>query len=104
MVKSLAAEFFKELIDYNTDSWRDQAVCNGMDTNMFFTDTGDGEQDASRMNLAVDACSRCTVTDQCLNFAMKNNITKGIYGGRTYSKYRRGWVSIIDKEAEIIKK
>lgn len=104
MVKNLVNEFFKELIDYNTDNWRDQAVCNGMDTNMFFTDSGDNVQDQSRIKLAADACGRCTVVDQCLNFAVKNSITKGIYGGRTYSRARRGWVSIIDKEAKVIRK
>jgi WhiB family redox-sensing transcriptional regulator len=103
-MKSLANDFFKELIDYNTAEWRGQAVCNGMDPNMFFTDTGDGEQDKSRMAIALDACNRCSVTEECLSFAIKNGIKHGIYGGRTYSKYRRGWVSQIDKNQEIRRK
>jgi len=104
MNKALANEFFKELIDYNKDEWRDQAICNGMDPNTFFTDIGNGQQDQSRLAVALDACGRCPVTEQCLDFALKNNIHQGIYGGSIYSRYRRGWVNLLDPKKEVKRK
>lgn len=96
-MKSLANEFFKELLDYNTDSWRGQAACKDMDVNIFFNDLGDGQQDKSRLRVALEACESCSVVDECLQFAQKNNLIHGIYGGSRYVKNRRRWVNLLEE-------
>jgi WhiB family redox-sensing transcriptional regulator len=38
---------------------------------------------ASKVAKAKAICGRCPVTEQCLRFALENNIEFGIFGGTT---------------------
>lgn len=58
-------------------SWRDNAACKRTDVNLFMSK----EKGAVKEALAL--CAGCLVVKDCLNFAMTNNITHGIWGGKT---------------------
>ena len=65
-------------------SWRDKAICNGLDINTFFPD-------AKGINIQkyIDTktpCNDCSVKQECIQFADDNNIEYGIWGGIYRSK------------------
>ena len=69
-------------------SWKKQAKCRGVDTAIFMpddTNTLAGE----RKRLALTYCNACPVKQECLLYAIDNNITVGIYGGTTNLDRRR---------------
>lgn len=58
-------------------AWRDDAACLTADPEIFFPDPSDVET-------ALDAksfCDRCTVTAECLTFAIRTRQDHGIWGG-----------------------
>ena len=57
------------------DSWRDQAHCLGQPMDVFFN----GRKTAK----AKAICAGCPVSEPCLNFAIRNDLVGGIYGGKT---------------------
>lgn len=57
------------------ETWMVDAACATTDPDMFFPDPGDAGMAARRI------CAGCDVTDQCLEYAIRNNETHGIYGG-----------------------
>lgn len=59
------------------------AACQGEDPNLFFPSRG-GDWDTP---LAI--CQQCTVTDQCLEWALDQGEKAGIYGGTTERHRRR---------------
>lgn len=67
-----------------TDHWRKQAICRGIDPEVFFpTKRGTGEErwDAARM-----VCAICPVVDQCLSLALsveEHDDRWGMYGGKS---------------------
>lgn len=70
----LAADF--SLIDKDT-TWMDLGACKGMGSNEFFPDRGDHYGFAS----AKKVCNGCMVRKRCFDWAIKNEITHGIWGG-----------------------
>jgi WhiB family redox-sensing transcriptional regulator len=54
-------------------SWRDVALCRRSDVDFF----------GSNWHVAVKVCNVCMVKQQCLDFALKNDIGSGIWGGLT---------------------
>ena len=68
-------------------NWQEQAVCQGMDTETFFTMSNKGIIDAKRV------CTACPVVDQCLDWALRHEFW-GVWGGmssneRRYERRRR---------------
>lgn len=63
--------------------WMQHAACRGEDPNLFFPRRG-GDWDTP---LAI--CRTCTVTDQCLQWALDHGEKAGIYGGTTERQRRR---------------
>ena len=57
-------------------SWTDQAECRGMDMALFF-DCPNGKYSAK----AVSACRRCPVAQECLEDALANPETQGLWAG-----------------------
>lgn len=57
--------------------WMDDADCKGM-THLFFPDKGDADGLAA---FAKEICRTCKVKDDCLQFALDNTFTEGIWGG-----------------------
>ena len=57
------------------DPWRNEAACIGVDPDTFFPTRGE------LANRAKGVCAGCTVKAECLDYAMRNHITDGIWGG-----------------------
>lgn len=72
-----------------TADWRNQAACSRENLpDIFFprTDTGPASEHATAEAKAI--CARCPVTTHCLQWALDNRITDGIWGGLTETERR----------------
>ena len=59
--------------------WQDDARCKDVDVSVFFPPpSGVAGYDAARV-----ICTSCPVRQECLDFAIRNNIPEGFYGGMT---------------------
>jgi WhiB family redox-sensing transcriptional regulator len=67
----------------NTRAWTARAACRGADTEIFYPASHDEEAEA----LAL--CATCPVRAQCLEDALRNRETHGIWGGTTPEERRR---------------
>ena len=70
-----------------SDLWRDQANCKNVDTNIFFSNDM-GQIKPEKMSEALLYCNNCSVSEQCLEYAINSNIQVGIWGGMS-TKARR---------------
>jgi len=76
-------------------SWLERAACRGMDGPLFFGPDGEARPDLEiREAKAKAVCQRCPVRGLCLDFALRNSIRYGIWGGlnaeeRTRERRRR---------------
>jgi WhiB family redox-sensing transcriptional regulator len=64
-------------------TWTDQAACRGTDTEIFYPANQDEEAEA------LSICATCPVRAQCLDYAIFNRETYGIWGGMTPEQRRR---------------
>ncbi len=55
--------------------WRELAACRGADLDVFFPGRGESAEPARQV------CARCPVRQPCLDYAVSNTITHGIWGG-----------------------
>ena len=58
-------------------SWPDDAACRGAPADVFFPERGVSTDDAKAV------CRRCTVANDCLEYALANNERFGIWGGKS---------------------
>lgn len=58
-------------------SWRDDAACRDMPSTAWFPETFGPNNGVP----AKAICAGCEVRDECLEYAIKNNETDGIWGG-----------------------
>lgn len=73
---------FEHLI--NREPWQEQAVCRQVDIgDMFFPEKGGSTKEAKAV------CAACPVIDECLQFALDNNIRFGVFGGASERERRR---------------
>lgn len=63
--------------------WEDFAQCAQTDPEAFFPDKGGSTREAKRI------CLRCEVRVECLNFALDNDQSLGIWGGLSERERRR---------------
>ena len=89
-------------LSFEENEWRKQAACLGMQTDFFFLDVGNGwvEMDAIKT-----VCDACPVQHQCAEYAIKNSIQDGMWGGMTLTQRRRygikqGWLTPRKKDRE----
>jgi hypothetical protein len=71
-------------------SWQDEAACDKIGNEIFFADPSCQSKEISE---AKTICKRCDVRWDCLQFAVKNDIAHGIWGGFTPSErnsYQKG--------------
>lgn len=62
------------------DDWREQALCAGKETNLFFPESGlNAAIRQSRMMKAF--CKACPVRIDCLHYAINTEEPFGIWGG-----------------------
>lgn len=64
-------------LDFDTLEWQDLALCDGMDTNLFYDDY---EADENVAKVVDEICLSCPVMNQCLLRGTENN-EWGVWGG-----------------------
>lgn len=57
-------------------SWRDEAACRGMDSEVFFA-----EQRGRSTREARAVCAECPVSELCLEYALDRPEKMGVWGG-----------------------
>jgi WhiB family redox-sensing transcriptional regulator len=62
--------------------WRELAACRGADLEVFFPGRGESAGPARQV------CAACPVRQPCLDYAITNRITHGIWGGLTERERR----------------
>ena len=62
--------------------WRELAACRGADLVVFFPGRGESAEPARQV------CAACPVRQPCLDYAITNRITHGIWGGLTERERR----------------
>jgi WhiB family transcriptional regulator, redox-sensing transcriptional regulator len=72
----------------NGENWRSAGACRSADPDLFFpiSGTGPGERQVARAKLI---CAGCPVRQECLEFALANAQTYGIWGGTTVEDRQR---------------
>lgn len=63
-------------------SWQTDGECQYTDPEIFFPETGASSRPAKEI------CATCDVREQCLQYALRNRETLGIWGGMTYNERR----------------
>ena len=87
--KELAMILAEMLPLEDTDfSWQANANCRGTDTDIFFLEKHAVLVNEAKLEKARELCGACRVKGACLNFALNNHITHGVWGGQTYSQRR----------------
>ena len=77
--------------------WRQQAACHGTDLNLFYPERGQSAGPARQV------CARCPVPQPCLEYALSNRISHGIWGGLTERERRplqSAWVQDARRERD----
>ena len=64
-------------------SWRQRGACRGLDPEVFYPIS---DEDAGE---AKSICGSCTAQEQCLEYALANRETDGVWGGATERERRR---------------
>ncbi len=63
--------------------WQDRAACKDMDALFFGPDNEPRPEREIRKARAKAVCELCPVRAQCLDYALRNSIKHGIWGGLT---------------------
>lgn len=69
--------------DSGTSSWREQALCQQTDPELFFPEKGESAVPAKQV------CGRCPVQRDCLDYALANDERFGVWGGTSELDRRR---------------
>ena len=80
----LASSLALGAADYD---WRDDAICRDTDPGLFFP-VGTTGTAISQITHAKATCGECTVSADCLEFALETNQDSGIWGGLTEEERR----------------
>ena len=67
--------------------WRDDALCTDTDPALFFP-VGTTGNALIQIDYAKNTCDECTVSKDCLHFALDTNQDSGIWGGLTEEERR----------------
>jgi WhiB family redox-sensing transcriptional regulator len=76
---------------WGDDEWRKSAECKGADTNDFFLTAQEKVREMKKL------CNACGVRTQCLNFALENEISWGIYGGMTAQERNKAFKHVVSR-------
>lgn len=85
---------YLDLIDQLTPDWHSRAACHpetGQDPERWFPAAAHGNSNADRrrimqdsVNAAIAVCQGCPVRTRCLEAAIANRETTGVWGGRNF--------------------
>ncbi|GMA89834.1 hypothetical protein GCM10025869_03630 [Homoserinibacter gongjuensis] len=67
--------------------WRDKAACLTVDPELFFP-VGNTGPAVDQIEKAKTVCGRCTVSEQCLQYALETNQDSGVWGGLSEDERR----------------
>ena len=70
------------------ETWRDHALCRDTDPELFFP-VGTTGHALTSIEHAKRVCEQCTVTRDCLDFALETNQDSGIWGGTSEEERRQ---------------
>ena len=76
-------------------SWRADAACSGVDSDVFFPASEEDEQAVAQ---AKAICAECPVQEACLQYALATNQSAGVWGGLDAGDRRRMRRRIRDRE------
>lgn len=65
-------------------AWQEGALCAQTDPDAFFPELGGHSSRAAKK-----VCAACEVQEQCLEYALRNKESEGIWGGTTPKERRR---------------
>lgn len=65
------------------EPWMDDAACAEIGGDLWFPDKGGSTKDAKRI------CAGCDVREACLDYALRNDEGRGIWGGLSAQERRR---------------
>lgn len=71
-----------------TSTWRDLAACRDSEPNLFFPVGATGTA-IDYTDAAKQICAICTVSEECLQYALETNQEAGIWGGHAEDERRR---------------
>ena len=74
--------------DWDTDDWRDVALCRDTSPELFFP-IGTTGMAIDQIDAAKRICQRCPSAAECLDFAIFTNQENGIWGGFTEEERRQ---------------
>jgi WhiB family redox-sensing transcriptional regulator len=63
--------------------WQLDAACTEEQQDLFFS------LSKSKMDRAISICNGCSVSGECLKFAIDENVEFGIFGGKTPEERKR---------------
>jgi WhiB family redox-sensing transcriptional regulator len=71
------------VLPFQPEPWVDKAACRDAKWQTFFPERGEGAGPAKAI------CARCPVREACLDYALRWNITYGVWGGLSEKQRRR---------------
>ncbi len=64
--------------------WRDRAACKGMPIDVFYFESDEENRNLKKeTEKAKSYCKQCPVAEQCLSYALNEDIKFGVWGGFT---------------------
>ena len=81
--------------EWDLEAWRTRSACRDSDPDVFFP-IGITGSALEQIETARRICTACTVSRDCLEFALATNQEAGIWGGTTEEerrKLRKSWVA-----------
>ncbi len=70
------------------NGWRTEALCRGVETELFFPAGELGEEPVRHAEAAKAVCAQCPVREACLEYALATDQPFGIWGGTTEAERR----------------
>lgn len=77
------------LKEWGNGEWRKQAACAHSDTDKFFPAKGKEARTQEVISAARIICAQCPVRSECLEFAVRNTVMYGIWGGLTREERKK---------------
>jgi len=75
--------------------WRDNASCKKMGNTLFFqTLHNNSKKILESINEVKALCESCPVKEDCLDFAVRNDIKDGIWGGMTPTERKQAFPQV----------
>ena len=68
------------ILELQGETWMDNALCRSSSSDLFFP-VGRSQKTQKKIEEALVICTECSVTPECLDYALRTNQDIGIWGG-----------------------